>query len=145
MPSEARPGFGYSDEISDTGDLLELLARRPAWHADAACKEAPREVSWFPNHGETGEAAKAICAGCLVIGECRAWALSQNRLAGAWGGLSQVERRNGGTRPGRRTVASCTRCADGPICDTCRQRSSRRRLTDAELYPATVALLVRLG
>ncbi|MDQ1367726.1 MAG: Transcription factor WhiB, partial [Acidimicrobiaceae bacterium] len=70
MPSEARPGFGYSDEISDTGDLLELLARRPAWHADAACKEAPREVSWFPNHGET----EAICAGCLVIGECRAWA-----------------------------------------------------------------------
>ena len=35
------------DEVSDSGDLLELLARGgPAWQKDAACREHP-EVSFF--------------------------------------------------------------------------------------------------
>jgi WhiB family redox-sensing transcriptional regulator len=147
MPDLARPGLTVGDELGDVGALLELLTSRPAWHADAACKEHA-EVSWFPARGETGEAAKAICASCLVAEECRAWAAGQDRLVGIWGGLSGHERRTGATsaeQPRRQTVARCTRCEAGRICDACQERSTRRRLTDAELFPSTVALLARLG
>src|SRR5438128_772574 len=44
---------------------------RRAWHADAACKEHP-EVAFFPPLGETAEAGRVVCAGCLVSAECLA-------------------------------------------------------------------------
>ncbi len=47
----AEGGHAYGDEWSEVGDLLELVQRRPAWHADAACREAPPEVSWFIERG----------------------------------------------------------------------------------------------
>ncbi len=86
-------------------DLLGILERsRPAWHADAACHEAPFYVSWF-NDGEAGELswladeqhadeqAKAICAGCLVVDECHAWAMAQGpTLSGVWGGMTKADR-----------------------------------------------------
>jgi hypothetical protein len=83
----------FGDEVSDVGDLLELLTRRPAWHADAACREAPAGVSWFIERGQHPGPAKAICGRCLVVDECRAWALDQGgALQGLWGGLSPAER-----------------------------------------------------
>lgn len=73
-------------------ELLDLVAR-PAWHADAACHEHP-ELTWFPAKGEDQTAAKAVCSGCLVLAECRAWALQQGAgLVGIWGGLSGREGR----------------------------------------------------
>lgn len=45
----------------DLPDLTSLL-NRPAWHADAACREHP-ELTWFPARGESVNAAKAVCAG----------------------------------------------------------------------------------
>lgn len=74
--------------------LFELLAKaRPAWQADAACREHP-EVTWFSNHSSHQRRAKEICRSCLVLDECRAWALSQGpTLVGVWGGLSTRERR----------------------------------------------------
>lgn len=83
-----------SDEISEMGTLLELLERlRPAFHRDAACKETP-EVTFFPEKGEDSRPAKAVCAGCLVLVDCRQWALDQGpKLAGIWGGMSPRERR----------------------------------------------------
>lgn len=103
MPSEVRPGFDYGDEYSDFGSLLELLTARPAWHADALCHEPHPEVTWFPTKGESPEPAKAICRSCLVVGECRAWALDQDaNLHGVWGGLSQLDRRR--LRDGQRAA-----------------------------------------
>ncbi len=72
--------------------LLDLLTARPAWHADAACREHP-DLSWHPELGESAGPAKAVCSGCLVRDDCRAYALAGPELAGIWGGLSDRERR----------------------------------------------------
>jgi len=82
------------NEPGGAADLLDLLASgHPAWHRDASCKEHP-ELTWFPERGEDLTAAKAVCCGCLVVGECRSWALAQGPgLEGIWGGLSGQERR----------------------------------------------------
>jgi WhiB family redox-sensing transcriptional regulator len=75
-----------------TGTIRRLRGK-PAWHADAACVEHP-ELAWFPAQGEDTAAAKAVCSTCLVVGECRSWALAQGpQLHGLWGGLSGLERK----------------------------------------------------
>jgi WhiB family redox-sensing transcriptional regulator len=71
---------------------LAALLRPPAWHADAACKEHP-EVAFFPPLGETAEAARAVCAGCLVRVECLAAALEEPLTQGVWGGTTVAERK----------------------------------------------------
>ncbi|MDQ1356111.1 MAG: Transcription factor WhiB [Acidimicrobiaceae bacterium] len=148
MPDLARPGACYSDECSDAGHLLELLeASRPAWHADAACRNHPN-VDFFPIGDESSAPAKAICASCAVMAACGAWAADQKLLSGVWGGLDDRERSNGPVTTGRarrRPAVRCTRCEEGAVCDACQERSTRRRLTDAELYPATTKLLARLA
>lgn len=79
---------------SGSGELLRLLAMRPAWWADAACQEHP-EVTWFPEQGQPSEPAKAICAACLVQAECRAFADQDPDATrhGIWGGESAVQRK----------------------------------------------------
>lgn len=75
-------------------DLLELL-HRPAWMADAACREHP-EVEFFPTRGQSTRPAKAVCANCLVRQECAAYAVEHNADGGSdgiWGGLTAHERR----------------------------------------------------
>lgn len=80
-----------------------MLRRPPDWWADAACKEAPPGVSWFPERGDNGKAAKAVCMTCLVRTECLSWSLDQGPdLDGIFGGASQRERRAMRTlKPGR--------------------------------------------
>ncbi len=92
----------WDDDCSDVGELLGLLtAGRPDWHADAACREAPVTVTWFPELGQQARPAKAVCERCLVRSECASWAAGQDPdLAGIWGGLSDRERRKN-----RRTAA----------------------------------------
>jgi len=82
------------NEPGGAAGLLDLLVwGKPAWHADAACREHP-ELSWFPAPGEDLAAAKAVCESCLVVAECRSWSLAQGpELQGIWGGLSGQERR----------------------------------------------------
>lgn len=78
---------------SDPHELLELL-ERPAWQADAACREHP-EVTWFPKRGESSAPAKAVCERCLVRSECLAYGIEHEVSGGAdgvWGGLSPRER-----------------------------------------------------
>jgi WhiB family transcriptional regulator, redox-sensing transcriptional regulator len=83
----------WAAERFTVDDLLDLL-EPPAFHRDAACKEAPAEVSWFPVKGQTAAPAKAVCGRCLVAPECLAWSLAQGEgLAGIWAGLSDRERR----------------------------------------------------
>lgn len=74
-------------------DLHLLLVRsRPAWHADALCREYP-EVNFFPMRGQTAKPALTVCSQCIVRDECRAWALDQSgTLQGVWGGTTHRQR-----------------------------------------------------
>ncbi len=93
MPDLVSACSTFGDECSEIGDLLELIRRRPPWHADAACREAPADVSWFIERGGDPGPARAVCQRCLVVDECREWALDQGpELQGIWGGMSRAER-----------------------------------------------------
>jgi WhiB family transcriptional regulator, redox-sensing transcriptional regulator len=94
MPFEACSSRAGRDECSDVGDLIELVGWRPAWHADAACREAPDGVSWFPTDGQAATTARAVCARCLAKEDCASWALEQGPdLKGIWAGRSERQRR----------------------------------------------------
>ncbi len=85
--------------------LAAVAANRPAWHADALCREHP-EVSWFAERGEPMGPAKDICARCLVLAECTAWALDQDQsLAGIWGGTTAPQRKRMREARARSTAA----------------------------------------
>ena len=67
------------------------------WTSRGACLTAEPE-QFFPV-GAAGaasrevQAAKAICAGCSVLEECREYALETAQPFGVWGGLDEEERR----------------------------------------------------
>jgi hypothetical protein len=72
---------------------LEDLLGRPSWQRDGACVGIDLAV-FFPGRGQSAAPAKAVCARCGVLEECRAWALAQgSELVGIWGGLSERQRR----------------------------------------------------
>lgn len=80
--------------------MITLYADADAirWMSDAACRHVIDPDIFFPA-GHTGpatveiRAAKAICADCPVLGECRDWALGSKQAAyGVWGGLTEIER-----------------------------------------------------
>lgn len=68
------------------------------WQSRGLCNDLDPEVFFHPE-GERGgprqrriEQAKAICAQCEVIEQCRAYALDNREPYGVWGGLSEEER-----------------------------------------------------
>lgn len=68
------------------------------WQIQAACRGSDTTVFFHPD-GERGDRrrtrernAKALCARCPVIAECRAHALAVREPYGTWGGLSETER-----------------------------------------------------
>jgi WhiB family transcriptional regulator, redox-sensing transcriptional regulator len=84
---------------SGTGRLGNLVLPpgvEVGWQQHAACKDAPDPDVYFPGKGEDAEAAKEVCAGCPVLGECLAFALATMRAAdrdhGVYGGLTPTER-----------------------------------------------------
>lgn len=73
-------------------DLLELMVR-PAWMADALCREYP-EVDFVPDRSRVQwERARETCRSCLVSKECLAYALADPTLVAIWGGTDEGERR----------------------------------------------------
>ncbi|MDO5701647.1 MAG: WhiB family transcriptional regulator [Bowdeniella nasicola] len=77
------------------GPLMDLWE----WQYEGACREADPNLFFHPE-GERGrartrrdEAAKAICATCPVLEQCREHALAVREPYGVWGGLSEDERR----------------------------------------------------
>lgn len=67
------------------------------WSNRAACLSAEPEV-FFPIGNGGGaldevSAAKAICATCAVLSECREYALRTRQPFGVWGGLDEEQRR----------------------------------------------------
>jgi WhiB family redox-sensing transcriptional regulator len=69
-----------------------------SWQASARCRgEDP--AMFFSPEGERGHAramrqaqAKAICAECTVLAECRDHALRCREPFGVWGGIAEHER-----------------------------------------------------
>jgi WhiB family transcriptional regulator, redox-sensing transcriptional regulator len=90
-----------ADVFDALSELLEAT-RRPAWHADAACRG--QADLFFPVRGAPTEPAKAICARCPSREPCLAAALgmSDESTIGIWGGTSARERK----RMRRRQVAA---------------------------------------
>jgi len=67
------------------------------WSNRAACLSAEPE-QFFPVGGAAAAqwesaAAKAVCAHCDVLAECRDYALATRQPFGVWGGLDEEERR----------------------------------------------------
>lgn len=76
------------------GPIMDLWE----WQYQGACRETGPELFFHPE-GERGgtrrrrdEAAKAICATCPVIQQCREHALRVREPYGVWGGLSEDDR-----------------------------------------------------
>jgi WhiB family redox-sensing transcriptional regulator len=68
------------------------------WQSWAACLDSDAAAVFDPGYlsGETRHArtaaAKAVCARCTVLEQCRAHALAVAEPHGIWGGLDEVER-----------------------------------------------------
>jgi len=90
-----RPLEEHMAEISRLpGPVMDLWE----WQFDGACRDADQDLFFHPE-GERGsarrrraEAAKAICATCPVLKECREQSLQVREPYGVWGGLSEDER-----------------------------------------------------
>ncbi|OLF11874.1 WhiB family transcriptional regulator [Actinophytocola xanthii] len=87
-------------------ELLGIDAQATAWMRDGLCAQTDPDAFHPDEHGSV-EPAKAVCAVCPVLAECRAYALETGQRFGVWGGLSARERqqiRTGtitkSTRPG---------------------------------------------
>jgi WhiB family redox-sensing transcriptional regulator len=82
-----------------------------SWQDDAACRAPGVDPELFFPVGETGpaiaqiRAAKAVCARCPVISQCRNWALRIGESDGIWGGLTPTERRRARRSMAVRVVA----------------------------------------
>jgi WhiB family redox-sensing transcriptional regulator len=68
-----------------------------AWHAEAACRNAPTDV-FFPESDGRGkmmdwQAALAVCDTCPVTEPCLTYALRTNQRDGVWGGKTPGQRR----------------------------------------------------
>ncbi len=68
------------------------------WQYQGACRQVDTEQFFHPE-GERGASrrgrvatAKAVCAECPVIQQCRDHALAVREPYGVWGGLSEDER-----------------------------------------------------
>ncbi len=68
------------------------------WQLAGACRDAAGELFFHPwgerdpSRTRREVAAKAVCAGCPVIRQCRAYALETREPYGVWGGLSEHDR-----------------------------------------------------
>jgi WhiB family redox-sensing transcriptional regulator len=106
--------------------------REPAdlsWAELAACKGSDNDL-WFPERGDNGIHAKAVCWSCPVRLECLTHAMEHNEREGIWGGYSARQRSrmkeaasrrrkpiNHGTQSGyhahqRRSEEPCRQCLE---------------------------------
>jgi len=82
------------------------------WRTRAACRDVDPEL--FFGDPTAQEAAVAVCAGCPVVAECRAWADQRGIVDGTWAGETEGQRcaRLAAGQPvGKLTV--CPQCGRG--------------------------------
>jgi len=88
----------YLFPMAEISRLPQPIADHWEWQYQGACRTMPSEMFFHPD-GERGprrrnreNAAKAVCATCPVIAQCRAHALAVQEPYGIWGGLSEDDR-----------------------------------------------------
>jgi len=88
----------YTEVMADLTRLPGPNADFWDWQMDAACRGLDSAVFYHPE-GERGQArenriekAKAICATCPVVNQCRDHSIKVREPYGVWGGLSEEER-----------------------------------------------------
>ena len=88
----------YGSSMTEMTRLPKPVASNWEWQYEGACRSLPTEMFFHPD-GERGPrrrareiAAKAVCASCPVIAQCRAHALAAQEPYGIWGGLTEDER-----------------------------------------------------
>jgi WhiB family redox-sensing transcriptional regulator len=71
------------------------------WREEAACLDCPAILFFGADDSEPQaerrlreEAAKRVCAQCIVREECLQFALTTRESYGIWGGLTEIERRS---------------------------------------------------
>jgi WhiB family redox-sensing transcriptional regulator len=110
-----------------------------SWQDDAACKG--RTADMFPPRGENAlqELARAICATCPVLEQCRQWVLENPQPYGVWAGMagkeiSEARKRAGIIRTGP-VCGTRTKFVAGCRCDLCRManRENQRRVKRRQL------------
>ncbi len=63
------------------------------WQDEARCQGTDPELFFDDKHTLTIEAAKKVCAECVVRLDCLEYALDNREKHGVWGGKSERERR----------------------------------------------------
>ena len=88
----------YRLRMAEISRLPQPIADHWDWQYEGACRTLPSEMFFHPD-GERGprrrnreNAAKAICATCPVLIQCREHALAVQEPYGIWGGLSEEDR-----------------------------------------------------
>lgn len=72
--------------------LQDLVAAAwPDWMDEAACAGVDQDI-FYPERGESYEAARRVCARCPVTDECLEHALEIGDTLGMWGGLTPDQR-----------------------------------------------------
>jgi WhiB family redox-sensing transcriptional regulator len=73
----------------------ENLSLAIAEHGDPICRTTDPDA-WFPEMGEGNSKpmryAKAMCAECPVMVQCRDYGIANNEQHGIWGGLDTIQR-----------------------------------------------------
>ncbi len=84
------------------------------WQLEGACRDADPTLFFHPE-GERGparrkrdNAAKAVCATCPVLQQCREHALAVREPYGVWGGLGEDDREQTYSTGRRRSVAAAS-------------------------------------
>jgi WhiB family transcriptional regulator, redox-sensing transcriptional regulator len=117
------------------------------WRHFAICRDEDPET-FYPADERSGsegvERARAVCARCPVISDCRAWALAGAEPAGVWGGLSTPERDAllrrrfvpGPQAPKVSDYDAAPRDASGRVRARCPHCSTRQHVRHSGLYTA---------
>lgn len=73
---------------------LDLVSfeEQATWRPYANCLGVDSNI-FHPQRGETTEAARGVCRGCVVRMPCLEYAITTRQKWGIWGGLSERERR----------------------------------------------------
>lgn len=90
---DPEPPLRTPSQASTLNYLLEALGLPILeWHQQAACRAPDVDPNWFfPERGERVAEARAVCARCPVVEECRAAGAREH--FGIWGGTSERQRR----------------------------------------------------
>lgn len=84
----------YNVVSMETEKSILLIGSSPTWFANANCKDKC-EVMYPDKYSDEKKVARAklICGQCLVIDECKEYALDKGEMDGIWGGMTPRERK----------------------------------------------------